>query len=44
MLANTRGRQFTFAQTQAMLEQAGFTDIDVLPTYSYYSVVSATKR
>ena len=44
MLANTRGRQFTFAQTKAMLEQAGFTDIDALPTYSYYSVVSGTKR
>jgi acetylserotonin N-methyltransferase len=44
MLANTRGRQFTFPQVKAMLEDAGFTDVDVLPTYSYYSVVSATKR
>jgi cyclopropane fatty-acyl-phospholipid synthase-like methyltransferase len=44
MLANTRGRQFTFSQVKAMLEQAGFTDIDVVPTYSYYSVVSGTKR
>jgi acetylserotonin N-methyltransferase len=44
MLANTRGRQFTFSQVKAMLEGAGFTEIDVLPTYSYYSVVSGTKR
>jgi acetylserotonin N-methyltransferase len=44
MLANTRGRQFTFSQVKEMLEGAGFTDIDVLPTYSYYSVVSGTKR
>jgi acetylserotonin N-methyltransferase len=44
MLANTRGRQFTFPQLEAMLENAGFTNIDVVPTYSYYSVVSGTKR
>ncbi|HYH97302.1 methyltransferase [Hyalangium sp.] len=44
MLANTRGRQFTFQQVKSMLEEAGFADIDVVPTYSYYSVVSGTKR
>jgi cyclopropane fatty-acyl-phospholipid synthase-like methyltransferase len=44
MLANTRGRQFTFTQLKATLEEAGFTDIDVIPTYSYYSVVSGKKR
>jgi hypothetical protein len=44
MLANTRGRQFTFRQLQALLEGVGFVDIDVVPTYSYYSVVSGTKR
>jgi acetylserotonin N-methyltransferase len=44
MLANTRGRQFTFRQVKSMLEEAGFTDVDVVPTYSYYSVVSGTKR
>lgn len=43
MLANTRGRQFTFQQVKSMLEKAGFTGIDVLPTYSYYSVVSGRK-
>jgi predicted O-methyltransferase YrrM len=44
MLANTRGRQFTFRQLQTLLESVGFVDIDVMPTYSYYSVVSGTKR
>ena len=44
MLANTRGRQFTFTQLKETLEKAGFTDIDVKPTYSYYSVVSGMKR
>jgi methylase of polypeptide subunit release factors len=44
MLANTRGRQFTFAQAKAMLEEAGFTGVEARPTYSYYSVVSGTKR
>jgi len=44
MLANTRGRQFTFGQLKVLLEAAGFVDIDVAPTYSYYSVVRGTKR
>jgi predicted O-methyltransferase YrrM len=44
MLANTRGRQFTFRQLQVLLEGAGFTDIEATPTYSYYSIVHGTKR
>ncbi len=44
MLANTRGRQFTFSQLQSMLERAGFVDAQVVPTYSYYSIVRAVKR
>src|SRR5688572_16392475 len=44
MLANTRGRQFTFRQLQALLQDAGFTDIESTPTYSYYSIVRGTKR
>jgi hypothetical protein len=44
MLANTRGRQFTFLQLKELLESAGFVEIDVVPTYSYYSVVRGTKR
>ena len=44
MLANTRGRQFTFLQLKNVLEAAGFAEIDVVPTYSYYSVVSGIRR
>lgn len=44
MLANTRGRQFTFQQLKTLLEGAGFGDVQVVPTYSYYSVVSGTRR
>ena len=44
MLANTRGRQFTFSQVKTLLEGAGFVDVSVAPTYSYYSVVRGTRR
>jgi SAM-dependent methyltransferase len=44
MLANTRGRQFTLQQLKTLLEGEGFVDVDVVPTYSYYSVVQGTKR
>ncbi len=44
MLANTRGRQFTFEQLKSTLERAGFADVQVVPTYSYYSIVRAVKR
>jgi acetylserotonin N-methyltransferase len=44
MLANTRGRQFTFQQLKTLLEGVGFVDVEVVPTYSYYSVVRGTKR
>ena len=44
MLANTRGRQFTFQQLKTVLEGVGFVDITVEPTYSYYSIVRGTKR
>jgi acetylserotonin N-methyltransferase len=44
MLANTRGRQFTFLQLKTLLEHAGFADVEVVPTYSYYSIVRGTKR
>jgi 2-polyprenyl-3-methyl-5-hydroxy-6-metoxy-1,4-benzoquinol methylase len=44
MLISTRGQQFTFRQLQALLERAGFVDVDVAPTYGYYSLVRAVKR
>ena len=43
MLAGTRGQQFTFAELQALLEAAGFADVDVQPSYGYYSLVSGRK-
>lgn len=43
MLANTRGRQFTFRQLQTLLESVGFANIEATATYSYYSVVRGTK-
>jgi cyclopropane fatty-acyl-phospholipid synthase-like methyltransferase len=44
MLANTRGRQFTFLQLKSLFEGAGFVDVSVTPTYSYYSVVRGVRR
>ena len=44
MLANTRGRQFTFQQLKSVLERAGFVEVEAVPTYSYYSIVRGTKR
>ena len=43
MMLNTRGKQFTFHELQALLEQAGFSNVNVTPTYGYYSLVSGTK-
>jgi len=43
MLVGTRGRQFTFRQLKDLLEAAGFINVDVKPTYSYYSVVRGFK-
>jgi acetylserotonin N-methyltransferase len=44
MLLGTRGRQYTYAQLETLLEAAGFVDVDVIPTYGYYSVVRGFKR
>ena len=43
LAANDLGRQFTFRQLQGLLEEAGFRNIDAMPTYSYYSIVRGTK-
>jgi len=44
MLLATQGQQFTFAELRAILERAGFVDIDAVDTHPYYSVVSGYKR
>jgi hypothetical protein len=43
MLVATRGQQFTFGELKPLLEEAGFSDISVEPTYAYYSVVTGHK-
>ena len=43
MFVGTRGKQFSAGELDALLRACGFTDIVVLPTYGYYSLVSGTK-
>jgi acetylserotonin N-methyltransferase len=44
MMLGTRGKQFSFVELQDALGPAGFIDVQVTPTYGYYSLVSATKE
>ncbi|MBV9577009.1 MAG: ubiquinone/menaquinone biosynthesis protein, partial [Chloroflexi bacterium] len=43
MMLGTRGKQLSFLEMQSLLTQAGFTSVDVKPTYGYYSLVIGTK-
>lgn len=43
MLMVTRGQQFTAGELEAMLSEAGFTDITSAPTHVYYSLISGCK-
>lgn len=43
MLLNTRGKQYSAAELEGILESAGFPHVAVTPTYAYYSLVSAVK-
>jgi hypothetical protein len=43
MLLVTRGQQFTAGELEAMLVEAGFTDISSMPAHAYYSLVSGYK-
>jgi hypothetical protein len=43
MMLGTRGKQFTFRELEDLLGQAGFTSIDVRPSYGYYSLIRATR-
>jgi len=43
MVLNTFGRQYTFDELRALLEQCGFVDVSVSPTASYYSLLVARK-
>ena len=44
MLLATQGQQFTFAELKALLEDAGFDDIETRQTASYYSITTGYKR
>ncbi len=41
MLMATKGQQFTLAELKNILDEAGFVDLQVVPTYGDYSLVSA---
>ncbi len=44
MLLATQGQQFTFGELAALLESAGFVDVETRPTAGYYSITTAYKR
>jgi acetylserotonin N-methyltransferase len=43
MLLGTEGQQFTFRELREILEQAGFKNVTVTMTHSYYSLVQGFK-
>lgn len=43
MLLATQGKQSTLGELDALLKECGFGDVSVTPTWSYFSLVSATK-
>jgi acetylserotonin N-methyltransferase len=43
MLVATRGRQFTFGELRAILQNAGFAEITVTATYGYYSLIRGVR-
>lgn len=44
MLLWTQGRQYSGKQLHTMLEKAGFTNIQTIPTYGYWSIVVGEKH
>ena len=44
MLLATQGQQFTFAELEALLHDAGFEGIETRQTASYYSITTGHKR
>lgn len=43
MLLNTEGQQYSARELSVMLAEAGFTDIESMPTFGYWSMVSGRK-
>jgi acetylserotonin N-methyltransferase len=44
LMLGTEGQQFTLPELKALLEGAGFSDVQARHTYGYYSLVSAQKK
>jgi acetylserotonin N-methyltransferase len=40
---NGSGGQYTAAEIAAILADSGFRDIETIPTYGYYSLISGRK-
>ena len=43
MLGWTEGQQYSGRELSSMLGDAGFTNIEIKPTFGYWSIVSALK-
>ncbi len=43
MMLGTRGKHLSYAELDELLTGAGFVDVDVKPTYGYYSLVIGHK-
>ena len=43
MLIAMQGQQYSGKEITAMLTEAGFTDIEVKPTFGYWSIVTGRK-
>ena len=43
MLLWTEGQQYSGQELRAMMTEAGFTDIEIKPSYGYWSIVTGSK-
>ncbi len=43
LLSWTEGKQYSGLEIKEFLEEAGFADIDIIPTFGYWSVIVGTK-
>jgi hypothetical protein len=43
MLLHERGKQYTLSEFREIFSEAGFTDFQAVPTFSYYHLISARK-
>jgi hypothetical protein len=44
MMVATEGKQFTADELDRLLNHCGFEDVDVTPTYGYFSLITALKK